>query len=136
MATRHDRAGPWESPEGRPSPQLDRFCQLTVPPEDLAELADWFELLIGYISGRVPPASAKQPQVTRKMAVYAQITRHAALAAATGPPTAQPARLGNGAAPVDHDFQATASSPGDEITLAAAADMLRLSPARLSQLVT
>ena len=78
------RPGPWRSPEGHSLPFLGPHGDLTMPAEDLAETAYWHDLLIGYLEGRPPPASAKQPRVTAKLRLYAAIHRRGATEVAAG----------------------------------------------------
>jgi hypothetical protein len=62
----------------RPQPAVDRFLQVTIPPEDAAEHSGYARLLIDYIEGRPPPASAKQPRVTRKLRAWAELVKQVA----------------------------------------------------------
>jgi predicted membrane-bound mannosyltransferase len=99
----------------RPAPNLSRWHELTVPPEDLAELAAWLTELCEIRSGRTRPGSVPQRRVTTKLAAYRDLVERgarevaAARAAACAAPT--PARL-----PVVAPAQPPASSEEEWIT--------------------
>jgi hypothetical protein len=118
----------------RPEPFLNRWRELTVPPEDLAELAGWLAVLIGYISGRFPPASARQPVVSRKLAAYADLARRGAADFAAAQ---HRAAAGRDCAPATRRVLAPAqplSSSGEMITVTDAAVLLGVKPQRVRQL--
>lgn len=134
-AGRLTRPGPWESPEGKPQPYLDRHGDPVTPREDAPDTAYWYALLIDYIEGLLLPASVRQPRVTPKLRLYAATHAQAAreFAAALGRKAA-----GAGQRPpvpmVLEPAQAPPVSVAEEITTAQAEDLTGLSAERWRQL--
>lgn len=118
--------------DNRPGPSLNRWLELTVPPEDLAEAAVWHQLLIDYLEGRVPPGSARQPQVTARLREYAALTRRGAADFAAAKARAC-ASASVTPVPVVAPAQAPAAS-GEWVTTTEAADLTGTSAAWWRQL--
>jgi hypothetical protein len=56
--------------DSQPRLYLDLYYQLTMPPEDLYEVASWLLRFRDIITGHPPPASASQPVVSPKLNAY------------------------------------------------------------------
>lgn len=106
--------------DSRPGPALNRWLELTVPPEDLAELAGWLQELVDRRSGRVPPGSARQHPVTARLADYAAKARDGAQRVAARDAKARAATWAPPTPPVAGPAQLAAASE-KEITTAEAA---------------
>lgn len=135
-AGRLTRPGPWESPEGRPQPYIDRHGDPVTPREDTSDTAYWYALLIDYIEGRPPPASVRQPRVTPKLRMYAATHDQAAREFAAAQDAQEAARAGQ-RPPVPvvlEPAQALPASAVEEITTAQAQDLTGLSAERWRQL--
>lgn len=119
----------------RPEPQLNRWLELTVPPEDLAEVSGWLQELCDYRSGRLPPGSVTQRRVTAKLAAYARLAREGARQVAARNAAARGAACAAPTPPVVVPAQTPASSEAEEITTADAAALTGKSRERMRQLV-
>jgi len=117
----------------RPAPHLDRWHQLHVPPEDLAELAAWLTEVCEIRSGHARPGSVRQPRVTARLAAYRDLVergaREVAAARAAACAAASPALP-----PVVTAAQAPASSGTEEVTTTEAAALADKSAAWMRQL--
>jgi hypothetical protein len=115
-----------------PGPSLNRWLELSVPPEDLAEVAQWLAELVDRREGRIPPGAARQYPVTEKLRAYAALARRGAAEHA-----AARARASAGASvppvPVVSPAIGVAES-GAEITTSEAARLAGLSGVRWRQL--
>jgi predicted membrane-bound mannosyltransferase len=105
----------------RPGPALNRWLELTVPPEDLAEVAGWLQELVDRRSGRTPPGSARQHPVTAKLAAYAALARDGAMQVAARDAKARAATWAAPTSPVVGPAQPAAPSRGEITTAEAAA---------------
>ena len=117
----------------RPQPQLTRWGELVVPPEDLAEVSAWLTELCEYRSGRARPAAVKQTRVTAKLSTYTELAERGARDVAAGRAAALAAPR-PAAPPVVALAQAPPPSAVDEITTSQAADITGLSAERMRQL--
>jgi hypothetical protein len=125
----------WLSAEGRPQPFIDRHGDPVTPREDTPDTAYWFTLLIDYIEGRPPPASARQPRVTPKLRMYAATHGRAAREFAAA--RAQEAARAAPSQPVPVVLEPAQTPPVsavEEITTAQAQNLTGLSAERWRQL--
>ena len=110
----------------RPVPALNRWLELTVPPEDLAELAGWLQELADRRAGRVPLGSARQHPVTAKLTAYAALAGDGAAQVAARSAKARAATWAPPTPPVAPAAQPAAPSR-EELTTTEAADLTGLS---------
>lgn len=109
-----------------PGPSLNRWLELTAPPEDLAELAGWLAELVDYRSGRPRPAPVRQAPVTAKLAAYAAKAREGAMRVAAREAAARTASWAPPTQPVAPPAQPPAAS--EWVTTTAAAALTGKSP--------
>ncbi|GAA4630055.1 hypothetical protein GCM10023196_053840 [Actinoallomurus vinaceus] len=62
----------------RPQPQTIATPGVLIPADDVAQVAGWLMLLCDYLAGRVPPGTARQPQVGRALLAYIDVMSEAA----------------------------------------------------------
>jgi hypothetical protein len=122
-----------------PKPTLHpRWLEMTVPPEDLPELAEWFRYLIGCLEIPAPKDSADRPAVTEKLRFYAGLARRGARERSARLASARNAAVlaapSSGTASVVAPAQIPRTSRSEEITTRQASDLTGKSAERMRQL--